>query len=348
MKTILAFLFILVCASLRAQAPVIDYLQVDEAKSQLWVIGKFGVDSGSVAIEDTTLRIVSWSDTMIVCGLPDSGIGAAGVVRVIVPNGKSNDRILSLIHLNIFLERDAMDFHTGWTGLNGYYWDCAFRIDLNTRPHQLSQRLPFEASKASHGVNQTRSFDKLLWTDSSSLKDSTVSVSGTVDLTTNEIIVRENFMGCVDMQYNLNNVAEGLEQRLLFTKAGIIKEKIDTAFSSYDNHSIRSIQSTSGKILFPPSTLNIVSGRYGQLMGGPVIASILVNKGDHTIVIENFDPIEEGTVALFAIDGRLLRKAIIDMETPGSYKFDARGIDHQIGLLVFQTKNGCIAKKILF
>src|ERR1043165_9035787 len=102
MRYYIFILSILFCASpLLAQQPTISYLMCDEAKSQLQIRGSFGTDSGSVTIEDTTLGIVSWSDSLIICNLPDSGKGAGGHVIVQTIQGVSNTRVLSIIRANI-------------------------------------------------------------------------------------------------------------------------------------------------------------------------------------------------------------------------------------------------------
>src|ERR1043165_581610 len=102
MRYYIFILSILFCASpLLAQQPTISYLMCDEAKSQLQIRGSFGTDSGSVTIEDTTLGIVSWSDSLIICDLPDSGKGVGGNVRVRTVSGVSNTRTLSIFSMMV-------------------------------------------------------------------------------------------------------------------------------------------------------------------------------------------------------------------------------------------------------
>src|SRR5579872_3794142 len=99
----LLIFFLVLCANpLYAQQPTISYLMCDEAKSQLQIRGSFGVDSGSVSIEDTTLGIVSWSDSLIICSLPDIGKGAGGGVVVKSTKGVSNKRILSIFSIDYY------------------------------------------------------------------------------------------------------------------------------------------------------------------------------------------------------------------------------------------------------
>src|SRR5438105_5539464 len=96
MKYVVSFLVIFCSGILYSQQPSISYLMCDEAKSQLQIRGSFGMDSGSVTIEDTTLGIVFWSDSLIICNLPDSGKGAGGNVSVQTVRGVSNMRALSI------------------------------------------------------------------------------------------------------------------------------------------------------------------------------------------------------------------------------------------------------------
>src|SRR3989440_4082851 len=114
---------------LLAQQPSISYLMCDEAKSQLQIHGSFGIDSGSVSIEDTTLGIVSWSDSLIICNLPDSGKGAGGQVVIVNKNGESNRRMLSIFNIAVL--------HSDWYAGNGSYnpkgfftWNISWRMDL--------------------------------------------------------------------------------------------------------------------------------------------------------------------------------------------------------------------------
>jgi hypothetical protein len=85
----------------------------DEAKSQLQIRGSFGLDSGSVMIEDTTLGIVSWSDSLIICSLPDSGKGAGGRVLLQTIHGISNKRMLSIFSVNIHHAKDVIQLEGG-------------------------------------------------------------------------------------------------------------------------------------------------------------------------------------------------------------------------------------------
>src|SRR2546421_12149172 len=93
---------------LLAQQPSISYLMCDEAKSQLQIRGSFGIDSGSVTIEDTTLGIVSWSDSLIICNLPDSGKGAGGHVEVQTVKGVTNKKALRIFSLSIYHAKYAI------------------------------------------------------------------------------------------------------------------------------------------------------------------------------------------------------------------------------------------------
>src|SRR5437763_7976048 len=133
MKYVVSFLVIFVCGVLQAQQPSISYLMCDEAKSQLQIRGAFGTDSGSVTIEDTTLGIVSWSDSLIICNLPDSGKGSGGNVVIENKGGKSNERFLSIIYLEVSAASEIQESN-GRLTINGEWeWHLDWRADLGKR-----------------------------------------------------------------------------------------------------------------------------------------------------------------------------------------------------------------------
>ena len=135
----------LFCESpLLAQQPSISYLMCDEAKSQLQIHGSFGTDSGSVSIEDTTLGIVSWSDSLIIASLPDSGKGAGGDVVVQTVNGVSNKRVFSIFSMMV----DYL--YWGWNAINpphdwffavGQRWSINWRADIGTRGTNILHKI---------------------------------------------------------------------------------------------------------------------------------------------------------------------------------------------------------------
>src|SRR6185436_5811716 len=118
----------------------------DEEKSQLQIRGSFGVDSGSVSIEDTTLGIVSWSDSLIICDLPDSGKGAGGGVIVQTIKGQSSKRMLSIFSLNIDHPFWWLDHGSGqgkWYFIYHRIWEVSWRTDISTRPINIEQTIKF-------------------------------------------------------------------------------------------------------------------------------------------------------------------------------------------------------------
>src|SRR5258708_273132 len=95
-------LFLLFTSALRAQVPHIDYMIADEAKSQLQIHGTFGPDhTGGASIEGVSCSVRYWSDTMVICDLPDSGAGSGGHVIVQQMSGTSNARMLSIFEATI-------------------------------------------------------------------------------------------------------------------------------------------------------------------------------------------------------------------------------------------------------
>src|SRR2546421_3217112 len=170
---------------LLAQQPSISYLMCDEAKSQLQIRGSFGIDSGSVSIEDTTLGIVSWSESIIICSLPDSGKGAGGHVEVQTIHGVSNKRALSIFSMTID--------HTFWSVMyrsDGAHWSLEYaqrwnvnwRVDIERRKNKIHS-IPFEISKSSFGryYDGHGPRDLLPSVDSSIVPDSGISLKGIIN-----------------------------------------------------------------------------------------------------------------------------------------------------------------------
>src|SRR5579872_5606264 len=151
----LLIFFLVLCANpLYAQQPSISYLMCDEAKSQLQIRGSFGVNSGSVTIEDTTLGIVSWSDSLIICSLPDSGKGAGGHVEVKTVKGVSNERALSIFSAKVdylYWGWSAISPPHDWFCAAGQRWSISWRADIGFRTNKFAQVIPFEISKKSFG-----------------------------------------------------------------------------------------------------------------------------------------------------------------------------------------------------
>jgi hypothetical protein len=343
MKIFLVFLFILICESLRAQAPVIDYLQVDEAKSQLWVVGKFGIDSGSVTIEDTTLGLVSWSDTMIICGLPDSGKGAGGAVRVQTIGGTSAQRLLSVFVLHIVKGQFSYSNHFGWSRVWSIILNCNWRGDIN-RGDRFDSTFTFESSKSSSGYigNTSILLGTFAWGDTTNNLNHTFSLQGSINFNQSSIT---GSIARLHGNYGYSTDSNIRLRTLTFDSSGILFGYRDTgeefSLKKWDD-------SASGKILFPPFTKSTIS----QLSNGSNPDLIKISHDftseNQTISVEAIKPLGEVTTSLFTIDGRLLRKTLTNISEPGFYDFDISGIDHQIGFLLFENKNWSLVKKIVF
>ncbi len=76
-------------------APSIRYVQVDEDKDKLTLVGEFGADEPKVTVGGTALALDTWSAEKIVAPLPLKGPGSSGDVVVEVRGVKSNARQLT-------------------------------------------------------------------------------------------------------------------------------------------------------------------------------------------------------------------------------------------------------------
>lgn len=73
-------------------APTIHHVEVDERNNQLRILGQLGTQTGKVYIDSTERQVRSWTNDLVVCDLPASGMGSAGGVYVKVDEHRSNVR----------------------------------------------------------------------------------------------------------------------------------------------------------------------------------------------------------------------------------------------------------------
>ena len=337
MKYVISILTIFLFAiPLLAQQPSISYLMADEAKSQLQIHGSFGIDSGSVSIEDTTLGIVSWSDSLIICSLPDSGKGAGGHVEVETRNGVSNVGILSIVKVNVsrkIFYFSSGDFHDLWN----YTWKLNWRAALENPPSSQIMIYPFEVSKSSKAFNYT---DQINWRDSSILtKDSSFSIFGIMDLQHSSFLIH----GDIQVQPSESpSEATILKPRFInFDSSGVIftRDDVDGTIGftyKWEDH-------TTGTILFPPNPKSIVSHRSES-------ENDLINiySENTELKLQCQTSLGSTTASLYTIDGRLLKRTKLDISAPGNYSMDVGDVHTRFAILVLQTSRGVITKKIIF
>ncbi len=333
---ILGFIF---CASpLFAQAPSISYMMADEAKSQLQIHGSFGNTPGTVTIEDTTLGIASWSDSLIICSLPDSGQGAGGGVVVQTAMGKSNKRMLSIF--SMVIDRTESDYE----GVNGYVhsldvrWKINWRADINYRG--ITSQFSFEISKTSYGlityVYSSKRDAQYPSLDSANKSDSSITLKGIMDLKFH--IIHFSLISLYSPDFN-GHIVDYQIQGIPFDTTGVItgyKEYYDNGYSKgYDSV-------YNAKILFPP---NLKSTVYQQFQ---IRDPIKIWTEDCSVKIKSETPLGTSTASLYSIDGRLLKRTKLDVSSPGVFTIDASDPHIHFVILVLQTEKGLITKKILF
>ncbi len=346
MKFILIIL--LTSGALRAQVPHIDYMIADEAKSQLQIHGTFGPDTtGFVIIENTKQTVRSWSDTMVICDLPDSGAGSGGHVTVQQMTGTSNERMLSIFKISVF----HSDWYYGNGGNNprGYFtWYILWRIDL-MKHHNNDSLRKFEIAKVSYGNAYdpftTNSIDEF-WFDSANYKSSGISVTGTINLSGFTIKLDTTIM------IFANPFGPTAYNSASYNSKIFSFDTLGNVFGYSDMIVLRGDEKTtenqiSGEIFYPPSTKSTVS----QFLRSPSdLIKILSHIGseDHLISFEAEEPLGETTTSLYSIDGRMLKQEKISIPSAGIYSFDVSGIKATVVFLVLKTQKGIVAKKVLF
>ncbi|MEI8134285.1 MAG: hypothetical protein WCH46_04285 [bacterium] len=313
MKYVFFILATLLCAnSSFAQPPTISYMMCDEAKSQLQIHGSFGSDSGSVSIEDTTLGIVAWSDSLIICSLPDSGRGAGGHVVVENGSGKSDVRVLSIFQL--FLLRVIEATYQDWI--------VSWRLDIKHFINKVNER--FTNSRISFGISEDFRVRQ-----SYKLGDS--ALIGKVE---NSMLlfdkIRMNGRGFTTT-YQIHSIQ--------FDSTALIK-----GYSDVDSSEFPYIASDSilVQILFPPNPQNIV------IQKSKPHDPIEIWEEAHSLIIHPAESLNSTTASLYSIDGRLLKRENLNISAEEHYSIDVSDVHARFALLVLQSAKGVITRKILF
>jgi hypothetical protein len=334
MKCTILIVLTLLASPLFAQQPSISYLMCDEAKSQLQIHGSFGIDSGSVSIEDTTLGVVSWSDSLIICDLPDSGKGAGGGVEVQTKNGVSNKRMLSIVNIRVLRDIYYYSSRDVWYPYGIVMWNIITRADLNFR----SSIYPYEVSKSSNVYCAFYGNPiPIIWRDSSlSMKDSSFSVYGIIDPSNNRILVHG------DVQVIGHIYPDDFEnlkpKNIVFDSLGIIIPLISVG--GWANH--KWYDTITGHILFFENLKNSVTSN------NQVIDPIRIYQVNNSVVIHSENPVRSFTASLYSIDGRLLKRTKLDISSPEIFPIDVSDVHTHFAILVLQTEKGVITRKLLF
>lgn len=344
MKYTILIALALLASPLFAQQPSISYLMCDEAKSQLQIHGSFGIDSGSVSIEDTTLGIVSWSDSLIICNLPDSSKGAGGHVEVQSKNGVSNKRVLSIFSLAV--DHPIWSWDQGQLKWEIFYtrsWIISWRMDIALRTSAVDTLVRFEASKASFAL-----FNGIRWPfyDTSVFFDHGVTFWGIVDLKKYRInFGQEKFKYAADKSFPDSAY---YPFSIHFDTTGYITGYVDI-YDPSNNTGVnkRTDSLFNAKILFP---LGIKSSVSQLSQPNQCAINILFNMGseNNTITMQASSQLGKTIASLYTIDGKLLKRTKLDISAPGIFSIDVTGVHTHFAILVLQTEKGIITRKILF
>jgi len=294
---------------------------------------------------------VSWSDTLIVCNLPDSGNGAGGNVIVQTTKGVNNKRALSIFSLGIdklFWQLFEKPPGLTWYELAfGTRWIVSWRIDISPRLGSLATSIPFEISKNSYGgfvrgnglVDLTEKFH---WADTNTFTDSTYSLSGIINLKNNSIhftFAKLRFQG----GYSGDTIFYPTPTK--FDSSGNI-QNYSHSITVYDSSGMHAqIQDSlyKAEILFPPNPTSSVSQQ-----SQPNANQISIFTNENSIILQSANPLGSTIASLYRIDGRLLKRMKFDISVPGIYMFDVSDLHARFTLLVLQTEKGVITKKISF
>jgi hypothetical protein len=343
MKSIILFI-LFSAATLRAQVPRIDYLMADEAKSQLQIHGTFASDTtGFVTIENTKQTVRFWSDTLLICDLPDSGAGSGGHVTVTQTSGTSNARTLSIIML--YIDHPVYVFigpGQGYEGVGIFNWYVNWRIDIGFYNNRDSI-IFFEISKSSYGIGSRPYTERQNWEDTSDLKRSGISLSGKLNLVSMTISFNTVYF-IFDSTFP-QSVRTNTYQPLT-----IIIDSFGTVYGYRDSGTFDNAHwdnSLSGKILFAPALKNSVP-QFSKASTDCIKVFSPFTSDNHLISLEAEVALGETTASLYSIDGRLLKQEKIFISSPGNYTFDANRFSTKFGILVLKTSNGVTAKKVFF
>jgi hypothetical protein len=111
MKTLILVLAILSSALAAYAQPRIDSMKIVTESSSLEIYGEFAA-TGSVTVEDVSLPVTSWSNSLIVCTIQDTGRGSAGAVIVSSEGQNSEPKNITLWEgswSQDYLERHSRD-----------------------------------------------------------------------------------------------------------------------------------------------------------------------------------------------------------------------------------------------
>jgi hypothetical protein len=335
--------FFCICAATLVSAqPVIDHLAVDEAQDKLLIYGSFSSLTGTVTVDDTTLEVLDWSDSLIYVALPNKGNGAGGDVVVADLGGTSLPRVLSIFKLTI-LSR----YYIVLRNANGFrffhredrIWYVNWRADLVKRPSPNDTLIFFEISKSSLGYRGGGFFP---WSDSSQDVDSSISLSGTVDLKNSKIYFNSALIHTPPpwnsgLDYRIAYKPRSLD----FDSTGYLSGYIDSVeFTETSEPYKRDNRIYDQQILFPPS---------------PKPAAVAFGKQDEDIALQIFsDRIEYSNprsqqvwIARYDYMGREVQRIFSGRLSQGSHNFSVTPSSHSNYFLVVKTEDGRIIKKII-
>lgn len=128
--TIIIALLLVLAAPVWSQ-PEITSMDIDERDNTLTLKGVFGETPGSVMVDNETLEIISWSDSLISSKIGESGKGSAGPVRVASDLGTSKASTISLWSLDV----DGRSWHyysCGMVDETDVKWTLSFRAALES------------------------------------------------------------------------------------------------------------------------------------------------------------------------------------------------------------------------
>jgi hypothetical protein len=351
---IFLFLFTLIIAkTICAQVPHIDYLIADEAKSQLQIHGRFSPDA-TVKIENLPQEIISYHDTLLICTLADSGAGSGGHIVVNQATGISNIRTLSIIKLNIDHLYWYFAGRGGFALIVGQRWNINWRADIGRRGANLPQIIPFEASKTSTGTYipgaaPVGSSYILPWSDTSAqIQDSSISLSGTIDLDSSlinfkwarmylsRLIAPYHFTGIVDSIYHPLSIS--------FDTSGKIKGYIDSnhASSPSDKKKVDSLYEQ--EILFPPGVSSSVI--HSNLLNTSSGLNVIFQNRNVFIISDK--TCGETEILLYGIDGKKTEEIKINISNPGKYFVPFSKPLVGCGIIIIKTRNDVFLRKIIF
>ncbi len=277
MKQVLLLLAILLPAvSVRAQ-PRIDSMKIVTESSVLQVYGAFS-SQGAVTVDDVLLPITSWTDSLIVCEIQDTGRGSAGAVVVASQGLDSEPKNITLWEGS--WSQDYVERHSRDLG-NSQELQYRVRLDLHDAILRSQRYLKFALDSSStarvtryadaqytpeFGYNTSWRIDSRSRACEQDTCESGFKASSTLDIKDHALYFGVSDIKGVSERISWTDNTGGHERINLLTYPGFsfhvrlddsfVPIRLDTGWLPFGNDRTQVSQHAAGKVYFlPPDSI---------------------------------------------------------------------------------------------